>query len=399
MNPSALSLSERFGTPLYVYSMKTLLSRYRGLKKIFNRKNTLVCYALKANSNRSLCGALAREGAGADIVSGGELLRALGAGYKASRIVFSGVGKTADEMELALRRGILTFNLESTEEMFLLEKIARRLKRPAPVSIRLNPGISARTHPHIATGRAEDKFGVDKTEALAMYQYAERSRWLSVKGIQCHIGSQIAQAKPYELAAREVAGLMEKLAALDIKIELADFGGGMGIDYGDGSGLDVKCLAEFFNRLLKPWPQVRLLIEPGRYLVADAGVLLTRVLYRKQNGRRRFLVVDAAMNDLARPALYGAHHPIRAVGRYGRLEKVDVVGPICESGDFLARQRKLPICRPGDILAVLKTGAYGFSMSSQYNSRPRAAEVLIEDGRARLIRARESFSDLVRLER
>src|SRR3989338_4492748 len=295
------SLVKRFGTPLYVYSRSILLDRYRTLGAAFVRRNTLICYAMKANSNRALCRILAQEGAGADIVSGGELLRALKAGFKASKIVFSGVGKTAEEMTLALRHGILTFNLESGEELSALERTAMRLKRPAPISIRLNPGIRVRTHPHIAAGRSEDKFGVDKAQALALYRYAARSRWLKVKGIQFHIGSQIAQARPYELAAREVVRLMGGLAGLGIGLELADFGGGMGVDYGNGAGLNAKALARVFDRILRPWPRVRLLIEPGIYLAADAGMLLPRVLYRKKNSRRRLLIVE---NRKSKPLNY-----------------------------------------------------------------------------------------------
>ena len=395
----ARDLAERFGTPLYVYSKRSLLESLRAFRDAFRRRPALVCYALKANSNASVCRLFALEGAGADIVSGGELLRALGAGFEPRRIVFSGVGKTEGDLALALRRGILTLNVESGEELAALSRVARRMGRRAPVSVRLNPDVAAKTHPYVATGRAEDKFGVEEREALELYRRAARDPWLEVKGIQCHIGSQITAAEPYRRAARSVARVMERLEKRGVRLELADFGGGMGISYREERPLNLSALAEALAAALKPWPGVRLLLEPGRCLTAEAGILLTRVLYRKKSSRRSFVIVDAAMNDLVRPALYNAYHPVwPEEKRGGKKELVDVVGPVCESADFLARQRALPASRPGDILAVLKAGAYGFSMSSQYNSRPRAAEVLVDGGKARLIRRREVFEDLVRAE-
>ncbi|MBI3551467.1 MAG: diaminopimelate decarboxylase [Elusimicrobia bacterium] len=393
---SAEALARRFGTPLYAYSKAALLDRFGRLRKAFRARPTLICYALKANSNRAVCRLFARAGAGADIVSGGELERALAAGFPSGRIVFSGVGKTVQELELALRRGVLTLNVESPEELAALAAVARRLKRPAPVSIRLNPDIDPKTHPHITTGRAENKFGVERGEALRLFRRAAADRWLRVKGIQCHLGSQITDTRPYALAAKTVTGLISQLAKEGISVELADFGGGLGVAYQGDREHPVEKLAATLAAALRPWPRVRLLMEPGRYLVADAGLLLTRVLYRKSTSRRRFLIVDAAMNDLGRPALYGAWHPIvPARPRRGTPATVDVVGPICESGDFLGRARRLPPCEAGDVLAVLKAGAYGFSMSSQYNSRPRAAEVLVNGTKARLVRRRESLADLV----
>lgn len=397
----AEALAQRFGTPLYVYSRKTIAERLRSLAEAFRARPALICYALKANSTGALCRVLSGRGAGAEVVSGGELLRALAAGFGPQRIVFSGVGKTQDELELALRRKILAIHIESWEELETLEALARRLKRRAAVGVRFNPDIAVKTHPHIATGRAGDKFGVDRAEALAILRRTARSPWLKAVGIQCHLGSQILQARPYRLAARAVAGLLGELEGEGIRLSLADLGGGLGIPYRDNEPeLDLAALARALTEPFRPWPGLRLLIEPGRYLLADAGVLLTRVLYRKRSSRRRFLIADAAMNDLARPALYGAYHPVwPAREAAGRAETVDVVGPVCESGDFLARERRLPACRAGDVLAVLKAGAYGFSMSSQYNSRPRAAEVLVEGGQARLIRRRETLRDLVRQEK
>jgi len=395
----AQALAGRFGTPLYVYSRAAILGRYEALRRAFGPR-ALVCYALKANSNGAVCRVLSAQGAGADIVSGGELVRALAAGFPAERIVFSGVGKTAEELALGLRRGVLTFNVESEEELDALEAAARRLKKRAPVSVRLNPDVDAGTHPHITTGRAENKFGVDSRTALALLERAHKSPWLRVRGVQCHIGSQITALAPYARAAASVARMIAALEKKGIGVELADFGGGLGISYDGEKTIDAAGLAKTLKAALKPWPRVRLLVEPGRFLVADAGALLTTVLYRKRTPRRRFIVVDAAMNDLARPALYGAHHPIVPVSKNGkRTVKADVVGPICESGDFLARGRALPPVERGDVLAVLKAGAYGFSMSSQYNSRPRAAEALVAGGGARLIRRRETIEDLVARER
>lgn len=396
----AADLARRFKTPLFVYSQKTLLERFWSLKAAFRRREPLICFAMKANSNKTVCRTLAREGAGADIVSGGELLRALASGFKASRIVFSGVGKTVEELALALNKKVLTINLESMEELEALERVAKRLKKKAPISVRLNPDIDARTHAHITTGRAENKFGVEKKQALAMYRKAHKSPWLAIKGIQCHIGSQITATGPYRLAARSVAGVVRELAGLGINLELIDLGGGMGITYDQETPLALHTLAAVITEALSGLPRARLLLEPGRYLTADAGVLLTEVLYRKETSKRRFVIVDAAMNDLARPALYDAYHPIwPAVKNKRGEETVDVVGPVCESGDFLAKGRRLQRCEAGDLLAVLKAGAYGFAMSSQYNSRPRAAEVLVDGGKARLIRRRETLRDIVQAER
>lgn len=390
------ALARRFGTPLYVYDAAVLRDRYRSLRGAFTRR-ALVCYALKANSSRAVASVLAREGAGADIVSGGELLRALKAGFAPERIVFSGVGKTEEEMAAALRAGVKAFNVESSEELDALARVAGRLKKRAPVSVRLNPDVNARTHPHITTGRAENKFGVETREALSLYRRASRDRRLRVCGVQCHIGSQITSLTPYERAARAVAGLAADLKARGMPLEFADLGGGLGISYKDETPLDPRALAKTLEKAFARQPELELLVEPGRYLVADAGLLLTKVLYRKRTSKRRFIIVDGAMTDLPRPALYDAWHPVKVVApRRGKKTMADVVGPVCESGDFLARRRPLPPLERGDLLAVLKAGAYGFAMSSQYNSRPRAAEVLLDGGKARLARRRETFADLTR---
>ncbi len=390
------TLARRFGTPLYVYSADVVRDRYRTLKRAFTR-SVLVCYALKANANKAVATALAREGAGADIVSGGELARASAAGFAPSMIVFSGVGKTGDEMAAGLRAGVKAFNVESSEELEALARIAGRLRKRAPISIRLNPDINARTHPHITTGRAENKFGVETTEALRLYRRAARDRRLRVTGVHCHIGSQITALAPYRRAAILVAALVQRLKTEGIKLDFADMGGGLGISYKDETPLDLRALAKTVEAAFASQPELEILIEPGRYLVAEAGVLLTTVLYRKKTSRRRFIIVDAAMTDLPRPALYNAWHPVKVVSpRRGKKTLADIVGPVCESGDFLARQRSLPPLKRGDILAVLKAGAYGFSMSSQYNSRPRAAEVMVDGRIVRLVRRRETQRDLTR---
>lgn len=393
---SLAALARRWGTPLYVYSADEIRARYRALRGAFSR-GVLVCYALKANSSKAVAGVLAKAGAGADIVSGGELKRALAAGFVPSKIVFSGVGKTEEEMALGLRAGVKAFNVESAEELEALARVAGRLKKRAPVSIRLNPDINAKTHPHITTGRAENKFGVETKEALALYRKASRDRRLRVAGVQCHIGSQITDIGPYKRAAGAVAALAARLKAQGIPLEFADLGGGLGISYKDETPLDPRLLARTLEDAFRGLPELDLLVEPGRYLVADAGLLLTRVLYRKNTSKRRFVIVDGAMTDLPRPALYDAWHPVDVVApRPGKETLADVVGPVCESGDFLARQRLLPPLERGDLLAVRKAGAYGFAMSSQYNSRPRAAEVLVDGGKARLARKRETYEDLTR---
>ncbi|MDD5655687.1 MAG: diaminopimelate decarboxylase [Elusimicrobia bacterium] len=395
----ACGLARRFGTPLYVYDAGRVLERFARLRRALVRPGSLICYALKANSNRTLCRVLAGAGAGAEAVSGGEILRALAAGFAPARIVFSGVGKTPAEMALGLRRGLLSFNVESAEELAALGRLARRLRRPAPFSIRLNPDVKARTHPHITTGRADSKFGVEAGEALVLALGSRGDPWLRFQGLHCHIGSQLNELEPFRRAAQAVARLLERLQAAGLRAALVDMGGGLGVSYAGEAELSPRALAAVFARAFAPWPAARLLLEPGRYLVADAGVLLTRVLLRKRTSRRRFVVVDAAMNDLGRPALYGAYHPVApARPRRGPRRRADVVGPVCESGDFLARGRLLPPLEPGDVLAVLMAGAYGFSMSSQYNSRPRAAEVVVRGRRASLARRRETAADLVRHE-
>ena len=409
-------LAERYGTPLYCYSATQVRERLALFRRHFARQDHQICYAVKANSNLALLRFIASEGAGFDIVSGGELERVRLANQRAvGRTVFSGVGKTAAEMDLALRAGILLFNVESEQELDLLAERAARLRKRANVALRVNPDVFAETHPYISTGLREHKFGIDIAAARAVYGRAARAKWLEPVGVSVHIGSQIRSAAPFGAALARVRGLVQELAADGIRIHSVDAGGGLGIDYAtpleaaasDAStssvdGFDpvqevaayAAALAEGLRGL-----RVRLLLEPGRFLVAQAGALVARVLYRKRNGAKEFLITDAGMNDLIRPALYSAHHEIVPVRQRSEAATMDVVGPVCETGDFFARDRVMASVEPGELVAILDAGAYGMSLASNYNSRNRAAEVLIEGKRAKLVRRRETVEDQLRCER
>lgn len=390
----AESLARRFATPLYAYSADLAAARYDRFRAAFAGRDPLVCYALKANPLGALARVFARRGAGCDVVSGGELARALAAGFPAARIVFSGVGKTEPELRAGLRAGILAFNVESAAELALLARVAGRLRRRARFAVRVNPDVRAGGHAHIVTGLAETKFGVEAPEALSLYRKAARDRRLEAVGVQCHLGSQIASPAPYRKALERLLPLVDAVGGLSH----IDLGGGMGVGYDGSAGLDPAALARALAPALRERPQ-RLLFEPGRWLTAPAGVLLTRVIRTKASSRRRFVVVDAAMNDLLRPALYGAlHRVVPVTPRPGPRRPADVVGPVCETADFLARGARLPPVEEGDLLAVLDAGAYGASMGSQYNSRPRPAEVVVAGGKALLARRRETLGDLVRHE-
>jgi len=401
--PVALEgLVRRFGTPLYVYSADQMIERLGLFQQAFAGRDALVCYAVKANSALAILKLLAARGAGFDIVSGGELERVRAAAPEAlGRVVFSGVGKTAAEIDLALAAGILEFNLESEAELELLAARARRMKTPARFALRVNPDVFAETHPYISTGLREHKFGIDIRQALRIYKQAAGNRWLEAHGVSVHIGSQIRSADPFGAAMERVHKLVRQLDAAGIALRSIDAGGGLGIDYHGGSfdaAAKVREYATAVGIALEGFDG-RLLLEPGRFLVAQACALLTRVLQVKRNGRKTFVIVDAAMNDLIRPALYQAHHEIVAVKpRAARQRVVDVVGPVCETGDFFARDRRMPPVEPGDLVAILDAGAYGISQSSNYNSRPRAAEVLVEGPRARLIRRRETVADMLATE-
>ncbi|MBK7080765.1 MAG: diaminopimelate decarboxylase [Betaproteobacteria bacterium] len=387
------AIAARFGTPCYVYSRAALEARYRQYADAFAGTPHLVCYAMKANSNLAVLDVFARLGCGFDIVSGGELARVLAAGGDPAKVVFSGVGKTESEMEAALAARILCFNVESAAELEVLNAVAGRLGATAPVSFRVNPDVDPRTHPYIATGLKESKFGVAFDDAPALYRHAATLPHVAVRGIDCHIGSQITDLPAYAEATARMLELVDGLEADGIRLDHVDLGGGIGIRYRDEVTIDPRDYARVVRGQFRDRPH-KLLFEPGRFLVGDAGVLLTRVLYLKPGDGHHFAIVDAAMNDLIRPALYDAWHAVDAVRpRAGAARHWQIVGPICESGDFLARDREL-VLAPGDLLAVRGAGAYGFAMSSNYNSRPRACEVMVDGARAHLIRPRETLADL-----
>jgi diaminopimelate decarboxylase len=389
-------LAEAYGTPLYVYSTATLTRHWKVLEKSLAGIRHLTCYAVKANSNLAVLSVFAKLGAGFDIVSGGELHRVLEAGGDPGKVVFSGVGKRDDELAFALEAGIKVLDVESGAELAHVAAVARRLKKRAPIALRVNPAVDPKTHPYIATGLRETKFGVAPEEALRLYAEAAKDPALEVKGVAMHIGSQITDTGPFLDAIAKLRALVAALAGQGIRIRHLDVGGGLGIPYDDEEPPHPDTYGAAVKQALRGFTG-ELVLEPGRVLVGNAGVLVTRVLYTKRNGRRNFIVVDAGMNDLVRPSFYGAHHAIEPCGAPGEREIVaDVVGPVCESSDFLARKRRLPAPAEGDLLCVRSAGAYGFTMSSNYNSRPRAAEVLVDGDAALLARARETLADLVR---
>jgi diaminopimelate decarboxylase len=390
-------VAARVGTPAYVYSGQTILDNYRAYDTAFGDIPHLVCYAVKANSSLGLLSLLAQAGAGFDIVSGGELFRVLQAGGDPAKVVFSGVGKTADEVSYALAQGIHAFNCESEGELALVDAIAARRGVQVGFAIRVNPDVDAATHPYISTGLSQHKFGIDIVEAAAVYERSRQFRNLRAEGLSCHIGSQILDPEPIFQAVDKVLRLAAELRAQGHPICRLDLGGGLGVSYRECE--QAPSIADFVRGLEARLREsgLRIEVEPGRSIVGPAGVLLTRVLYRKRNGAKEFVIVDAAMNDLLRPSLYRAHHEIVPV-RKNPLPVItaDVVGPVCETGDFLARDREMVDAMPGDYLAVMTAGAYGFALSSNYNSRPRAVEVLVEGATFRVIRARETYSDLIR---
>lgn len=396
-------LAEKFGTPLYVYSEKTIRERFHEFDSAFGKFPHTVCYSVKANSNLSLLRLLSKMGAGFDVVSGGELERVLRADRKAARrVVFSGVGKTAPEMDLALRSGILLFNLESEAELHVLAERAAKLRKRANIAFRVNPHVHATTHPYITTGLREHKFGVNIDEAPRLYGEAAEQDWLEPVGISVHIGSQITDVEPFRETIQRVVGLAAKLMRDGLNISLIDMGGGLGISYdGEGAKDFARSAQGYAKALLSSLKDshFHLLLEPGRSIVAPAGALLTRVVYVKENSGKTFLIVDAGMNDLIRPSLYNAFHEIVPVElSKGEVMTADVVGPVCETGDFFARGRELPPVSQGDLVAILDSGAYGMSITSNYNTRPRPAEVLVNGSKARVIRRRETVTDLLALE-
>jgi diaminopimelate decarboxylase len=394
-------LAAEHGTPLYVYSQAGLLRRYRSFDAAFAAFPHQICFAMKANDHLAILRLLAREGAGFDVVSGGELWKALRAGADPRKIVFSGVGKTDAELEYAIGQGILMINVESPEELEAVERVAARLGRRAPVALRVNPDVDPKTHPYISTGMKKSKFGIDVTEAIAHYRRAQALAHVEPVGVDCHIGSQLVETSPFVDALARVRQLIGRLAEEGLAggLRFLDLGGGLGIRYHDETPPDPAAYAAALAPGLAGLP-LTILLEPGRAIVGNAGALVTRVVHRKTTAAKRFVIVDAAMNDLVRPALYGSYQAIQPVRPRGRATIVaDVVGPVCESGDFLAKDRELEEPEAGDLLAVMSAGAYGQVMASNYNARPRAAAVLVDGPRHELIRERETLEDLVRGER
>jgi diaminopimelate decarboxylase len=389
-------IAQELGTPTYVYSHETLVRHFRAFDGAFEGTPHLVCFSVKSNSNVALLHLIGKLGGGVDIVSGGELFRSLRAGIPPKRIVYSGVGKTEAEIDAALRASILMFNIESLQEMEVIHQRAKALGLRAPIAIRVNPDVDPRTHPYISTGLKKNKFGIDIQAALESYEKALHMPHLDVVGVDCHIGSQITEVGPFVDALSRLKDLIRRLRDMGVDIHYLDLGGGLGITYEDE---EPPHPTEYAQALIREAGEIHctLVLEPGRVIVGNAGILLTRVLYTKEGSEKRFVIADAGMNDLMRPALYGSYHAVWPVVQDTNGEVVaDLVGPICESGDFLAKDRRMPAFRRGDLVAVMSAGAYGFSMSSNYNSRPRAAEVLVRGDRYFVIRRRETYEDLVK---
>ena len=405
--------AERYGTPLYVYSSQTIVDHYQRLDQALHELHHEICYAVKANSNLAIIRLLAEQGAGFDIVSGGELYRIIKAGGNPAKCTFAGVGKSREEIEYALRCEVLSFNVESEQELSAINEIAKSLNKRAPIAIRVNPDVSANTHKYISTGKTENKFGIAIERVAEVYQRAKTFTNIKIRGVQMHIGSQITESRPFVQAIVKMLPLVHKLKS-DFGIEFFSIGGGIGIVYrgslesGDEvwwkqdepkHALTIQEYAGATVPLLKGLP-IRVLLEPGRFLVGNAGVLLTRVLYVKRTPAKTFVIVDAGMNDLIRPALYQGYHEVVPVreSKDRPVTKVDVVGPVCESGDFFALDRELTEVEPGEVLALMSAGAYGFTMASNYNSRPLPAELLISGAEARIVRRRQSYADLISME-
>lgn len=402
-------IAEEFGTPLYLYSKQQLIDNYRAIDSAFAEVDHITCYALKANSNLELLKILAKEGAGADAVSAGEIHFALKAGFSPAKTTFAGVGKRDDEIEYALKKEIFSFNVESIEELAVINEIAGRLKTKARIALRINPDIDASTHPYISTGLKTNKFGIDIKVAIKTFKYAASLPNLLVDGIHTHIGSQILKLSPFTETAHTVVSMVQELRSVGINIQHIDFGGGYGVTYknalkhpllpleGATTADETPGNSAFITSVLPILKQAKctLVIEPGRSIVANTGILITKALYRKDNGVKKFVIVDAGMNDLIRPSLYQAYHqivPLRL--NYTELELVDIVGPVCESGDFFARDRTMPVVQRGEYVAILTAGAYGFANASHYNARPNAAEVMVNGDKVRVIREREKIEEL-----
>ena len=391
-------IAKQVGTPCYIYSHATLIRHIRAYDSAFKNVPHLIAFAMKANSNLAILRLMAKEGSGVDIVSGGELFRALKAGVAPSKIVFAGVGKNAEEIRAALKAGILMFNIESSAEMHAIDDVAASVGKIAPVALRINPDIDPKTHPYISTGLKKSKFGIAADRALEEFRVASTLKHIHIVGVHAHIGSQLTEVTPFVESLKKVIVLVNTLKGQGINIRYLNIGGGLGITYSDEKPPLPHELADAVSPLVTGL-DLTLVMEPGRVIVGNAGILVTKALYEKIGESKRFIIVDAAMNDLIRPSLYSAYHDIRPVSEalnHRPKHSVDVVGPVCESGDFLAKDRSLPEVKPGDLLAVMSAGAYGFVMASNYNSRPRVPEVLIKDNEVHVIRTRESYEDLVR---
>jgi diaminopimelate decarboxylase len=389
-------IADQVGTPFYLYSHATITRHFRVFDTAFTGLDHLTCFSVKSNSNIAILKTLALEGAGADIVSGGELLRALRAGIPTDKIVYSGVGKTPADIERALQSHIFMFNIESLQELHAVNRIAGKTANKASISIRVNPDIETETHPYLTTGIGENKFGIPMNEALDVYEVADTLDHIQVKGISCHIGSQLTDIHPFTRALGSLHELLRELRQKGMQIGYLNLGGGLGITYNDETPPDPNDYADALKEMIEG-DAVTLILEPGRVIIGNAGILVTRTLYTKTTAHKRFIIVDAAMNDLIRPTLYNSFHAVQPVNRTqsGMLE-ADLVGPVCETGDFFARDRSMPPFDQGDLVAIMSAGAYGFSMASNYNSRPRPPEVLVKGEQFSVIRARETLEDLVK---
>ena len=394
-----LQIAKEYQTPIFAYDFDKIEEYYHQFKSAFSGRKTLICYALKANSNLSVVKKLASLESGADCVSLGEIKRAILAGIPPYKIIYSGVGKQEEEIKEAIKLGILFINIESKAELFKVESIAKSLNTKARISIRVNPDIDPQTHPYISTGLKENKFGIEIQEAKSLYLHAHKSEFLEPIGIHFHIGSQLTKLQPIYESAQKIAKLVHSLLALKIDIKFFDIGGGLGITYSDETTINPYDYAQSILECLRGL-DLTIICEPGRFIIGNAGIFLVKVLYEKISQNKRFVIVDGAMNDLIRPSLYNAYHQIIPLTQpQGEKSPADIVGPICESGDYLGKNIELPPIKEGDVLAILSSGAYGFSMSSNYNTRPRCAEVAISQGKIKLIRKRETFEDLIALEK
>ena len=389
-------IAKDVGTPFYLYSYATLRRHFKAFDDAFEGIRHLTCFSMKSNSNLAVLRLFVLEGGGVDIVSGGELFRALKAGVDPEKIVYSGVGKRVEDLEYALRSDILMFNVESSQEIFQLNEVADRLGKRAKIAIRINPDIDPQTHPYISTGLRENKFGIDINRSLEEYTLAAKLNNLIISGVSCHIGSQLTQVSPFVEALKKLMELIKRLEESGVQIDYLDLGGGLGITYNSEEPPHPKEYATAIKEELD-MKNLTLILEPGRVIMGNAGILVTKVLYTKTTQEKRFIIVDAGMNDLMRPSLYDSFHGIQAVKIPGGTKtKADIVGPICESGDFFAKNRDVESFEPGELMAIMSSGAYGFSMSSNYNSRPRVPEVMVKDDQHYIVRARETYEDLIR---